>query len=1190
MKHFALTIILSLCFVLTASAQGFFNLTADEVRIDSLLPCFTHQMDVGTSYADSIYEVSIDYPEFIDMSASDVTLYQRITTDTLPSLPVVDQYIAVERKRGKLCLSFVPLVFRDGKYQKLVSFKLSVKARPAIMAVRAMRRVAVTPTNRYATHSVLNNGKWAKISIPETGFYQLTNDLIQQAGFSNISKVKIYGYGGALQPEKLTEDYLSSTDDLKEVPTCNFGGHRVFFGVGPVNWATASTQQRTRNNYSTAGYYFLTESDGDPLTVDEQTFRSTYYPHPNDYHSMYEPEEFAWYHGGRNLYAKSPLSTGDRSYTFTSPSTQGKLSVAMSYDGYCEAAVLLNGTQIGTLTVDESTVKKGVSYFGNETTYSTMAAYTWSFDLSSLIVGNNTVVLRQTKGTNINMRLDHITLTFDTPKSLPDLSSAAVPSYVGAIANQDHHADEAANLIIIIPASRKLQAQAERLKLLHEQQDGMSVRIVAADELYNEFSSGTPDANAYRRYLKMLYDRAEDEAAMPRHLLLLGDCAYDNRMVSGEWSTTKPEDFLLCYESENSFSHVYCFVAEDYFGLLDDGEELEDSSRPSTDSYRYCGMPDVGIGRIPARTENEAKIVVDKTISYRKNEYAGAWQNLLCFMGDDGDNNLHMRFAETLVDTVKKHYTGFNIRKVYWDTFTRVTTSTGKSYPEVTRLLKQQMRDGALMMNYTGHGSATIMSHEQVLSRSDFAENQTKRLPLWITASCDIMPFDTQVENFGETALFNKNGGAIAFFGTTRTVFTDRNLNINLAFTRNVLSTDAAGNRITLGDAVRLTKNEMVTSARGDKTINKMNYALLGDPALPLAIPTLKAHIDSINNCAVSDGVQQLSAGSRVTVSGYIEGQSDFNGVVTITVNDVEQTIVCRQNDSETAMTFVSRPDPIYNGSDSIRNGRFNFTFAVPRDISYSSNSGEFLIYAIDNEKTRIAHGQQEGFTLNGTGYTESDGTGPSIFCYLNNRSFSNGDVVNATPYFYAEISDKDGINAAGSGIGHDMELIVDGDLSRTYSLNNYFQYDFGDYRSGTLGFSLPELTAGQHKLLLRVWDVLNNSSTAELSFVVDPEQEPTLLNVVCTRNPATTITKFLITHNRAGSQMDVTLQIMDTSGRLLWQRSESGVNTDETYSVEWDLTTSSGSRLRPGLYLYRVLVSSNGSSEASLAQKLIVK
>jgi hypothetical protein len=197
---------------------------------------------------------------------------------------------------------------------------------------------------------------------------------------------------------------------------------------------------------------------------------------------------------------------------------------------------------------------------------------------------------------------------------------------------------------------------------------------------------------------------------------------------------------------------------------------------------------------------------------------------------------------------------------------------------------------------------------------------------------------------------------------------------------------------------------------------------------------------------------------------------------------------------------------------------------------------------------------------------------------------------VNATPYFYAEISDKDGINAAGSGIGHDMELIVDGDLSRTYSLNNYFQYDFGDYRSGTLGFSLPELTAGQHKLLLRVWDVLNNSSTAELSFVVDPEQEPTLLNVVCTRNPATTITKFLITHNRAGSQMDVTLQIMDTSGRLLWQRSESGVNTDETYSVEWDLTTSSGSRLRPGLYLYRVLVSSNGSSEASLAQKLIVK
>jgi hypothetical protein len=220
---------------------------------------------------------------------------------------------------------------------------------------------------------------------------------------------------------------------------------------------------------------------------------------------------------------------------------------------------------------------------------------------------------------------------------------------------------------------------------------------------------------------------------------------------------------------------------------------------------------------------------------------------------------------------------------------------------------------------------------------------------------------------------------------------------------------------------------------------------------------------------------------------------------------------------------------------------------------------------------------------------TSSDGVGPSIYCYLNSEHFNNGDVVNHTPFFYAELSDKDGINAAGSGIGHNLELVVDGDMMRTYDLSDHFVYDFGDYRSGSVGYRLPELSAGQHRLLFRAWDVLNNSSTAELAFYVDPQQQPALASVVCTRNPARTSTSFLITHDRAGSELDVTLEIFDTSGRKLWEKTESGTAADRTYTVEWDLTTGSGSRLRTGVYLYRVLVSSNGSSEASAAQKLII-
>ena len=70
---------------------------------------------------------------------------------------------------------------------------------------------------------------------------------------------------------------------------------------------------------------------------------------------------------------------------------------------------------------------------------------------------------------------------------------------------------------------------------------------------------------------------------------------------------------------------------------------------------------------------------------------------------------------------------------------------------------------------------------------------------------------------------------------------------------------------------------------------------------------------------------------------------------------------------------------------------------------------------------------------------------------------------------------------------------------------------------------------------------------------------------------------------------MDVELEIFDTSGRLLWKHAETGISTDNAYTLDWDLTGSSGQRLRTGVYLYRVLIGSDGSSKASKAEKLII-
>ena len=1177
-RKIGLLSVLLLCCHLGVKAQEFIDLTADEVRIDSLLPVYTWQKSLGRNYADSTYTVSIEYPEFEEMTKAEIARYQQISGAPLGELPEITQSIGVSRKQGVLDVTFVPLVFRDGKYQKLVSFKLKVQSK-AIN--RSLRRAG--EGQRYAEHSVLREGSWAKISIPESGIYHLSDAVIKKAGFANPSKVKIYGYGGALQPEHLTGDYLAATDDLQEVPTVTIGGRRLFYGVGSVTWASKDALARTRNPYSNVGCYLLTESDGEPLTVDSAAFANAYYPSNNDYHSLYEVDDFAWYHGGRNLYDKTLYKIGTpQTYTLKSNGTQGTLTVVLSYDGDFTGSVAVNDSVVGQLNV---TVALDA--------YTEAAGRTWTYRLDNLKQGDNTVTITQTKGKNL--RLDYLALTCDTPAPMPSLSTTAFaePSFVYRLMNQDHHADSAVDMVIIVPTSLKWLSQAERIKKLHEERDGLSVRIIPADELYHEFSSGTPDATAYRRYMKMLYDRAKTDEEMPRYLLLFGDGAYDNRMLSSDWSSCNPDDFLLCFESENSFSHVYCYVSDDFYALLDDGEQIEEG----TGNKSYLGKPDVAVGRFSARTLEEAKVLVDKTISYANNEFAGAWQNTICMMGDDGNNNSHMATADRVANLVENTYPGYNVQKIYWDAYQRTTSSTGVSYPDVTRLIKQQMADGALVMNYSGHGAAYTLSHEMVLKLPDFEEATSLCLPLWLTASCDIMPFDGQEDNIGETAMNNQRGGAIAFFGTTRTVYANYNEQMNLAFMKHVLGSDEQGRPMPIGEAVRRAKCDLVSQGK-DTSPNKLQYTLLGDPALALATPQMGITIDRIGGQAVTEGESiRLLAGSVVEVSGHItSGQAtadQFTGVITATIRDAEETITCRLNNTtsegaDTAFVYQDRTKTLYHGSDSVRNGQFTFTFAVPKDISYAEGSGLMTLYAVNSSKSSEAHGVCDRFILNGSSSEASDSIGPSIYCYLNSSSFTNGGRVNATPYFVAELYDDSGINASGSSIGHDLELVIDGDMQKTYNLNNYFTYDFGDYRSGQVGFSIPELEEGKHKLLFRAWDVQNNSSTTELTFEV-VKGEPGSITIDCKRNPSSNLATFVITHDRAGTQLDVQLDLYDTSGRQLWRHRESGVSSGNVYTMDWDLSISGGRPLMTGVYIYRITVSSDGGREVSQAKKMII-
>lgn len=1235
--------------LLWAQANGFTQLDWNVLRIDSLLPVYTEVVPLPSDYQLYDYEVQLEYPQYAPLSAAEVQVVQR-SDSTLREVPVVYSSVGVQRRQGLLEYHFVPLVCRGNAYYRLTSCKISLHRTLKPVSPRRVAAVASSSSSRYASSSVLSTGRWVKISVPSDGVYQLTRSALSSMGFTRPDNVRLYGYGGHVQNEVIDAD--NDFDDLEEVPLYKTSAGWLFYANGLVRWtppSTAVSGARHRTNpYARAAYYFLTEADSpgtfptEPSSTRSVVRTVTAVPA----YALHEKDEFAWYTGGRHLFESYNYINGN-SQTYTLPTVDAVAeegaTLVVSFTASNDVPIKVTPTVNG-IAQSAFTVKANADYWMAMST-------TQTYRLATLNSGSAGTVVKLTTTAGYNGRLDYIELAYTrrlalTESYMPfsyastgtsrfsltasenrrpsvwrlgrrgepaveiqgtrsgstysvvvddptaryvalDLNAAyPSPTVVGVVANQDLHSiTEIPDMVIIVPASGALVAQARRLAQAHEDLDGMKVLVVRADQIYNEFSSGTPDATAYRRFLKMLYDRAVTVDEAPRYLLLFGDAAWDNRMLSSAWRNTRPEDFLLCYESDDSFSETYCYVMEDYFGLLDDGE----GSRLTGDKV------DIGVGRFPVRSEEEARILVDKTLDYMAGAHAGLWKNIVCILGDDGDKNEHLRMANEVAGVVERYNPELEVRKVMWDAYPRVSGITGSTYPVVKQKIYQQMDEGALMMNYTGHGITYCLSAEQVLRIEDFDAFSSLRMPLWVTAACDVMPFDTQTANIGETAVLNAKGAAVAFYGTARTVYANYNLDMNKNFCRYVFGTDAAGQRHRLGDAVRLAKNNVVS------VTNKLHYALLGDPALIIGAPVNRVVLDSINGQAL-DGQSELpllKAGSLVRFSGHVAdgaGQpvDGFTGVLSARLFDSESTVTCLNQAattaSDTAFVFRSRDKVLFSGNDSIRNGRFSFRFAMPVDISYSNEGGRVVFYAVSDDKQYEANGYNEQFRIGGSSdELAGDTEGPAIMAYLNREDFVYGGPVNTTPYFVAFLEDESGVNTTGNGVGHNLELCIDDNPSTTYDLNEYYLNEFGDFRRGSVAFSIPALPAGEHTLRFRAWDVLNNYSTVQLAFRVDPTLRPRLASLTVTNNPAREQTTFLFNYDRPGSTCTFRIEVFDLSGRLLWEHTEQGASAGTTYAIPWNLTTGAGVPLQTGVYLYRAGLSCDGSKESTETQKLVI-
>ncbi len=1149
-------------------------------------------------------------------------------------LPAELQYkISYLNSDGKMVawIEMVPLIYSEGVIQKLASFDIQFFD---------LKSASLLKAKTWKSGSVLASGKWVKIRTQKPGIYKIPYSQLQSWGFSDPSKVTLYGNGGYMLPKMNDDEY---PDDLLQNSTwagkdkdnndCLF-----FYSTGTVKWEYNQGDglfHHRQNDYSDYACYYLGDQgqiqsvqslpDETSAVTDEVNTFSNYLLHEDELENLIK--------SGRRWFGDKFASGQTKKYSFSFENLNQNypLSIYVAGAGKSSAiskfSVAWNNSVKGDLSfqpVDTGDALALYAYPANSVfninnpvagsevkiTYSASngSSYGWLDYIemnatSDLVVGESGLVFRDKESFGVgkvarfnlssagsNLQVWDVT-DYTKPVVIPAIQNGSniqfivktetlrefvafypggefpVPEKVSDIENQDLHQATVPEFIII--SHPNFLSSANELADYHREHDQMTVSVVTPAQIYNEFSSGMPDVSGIRNYLRMCYNKTNAGGGALKYVLLFGDGSYDNKNVLGDGV-----NFIPTYQSENSLLPTSSFVTDDFYALLDPGEG------------EYQGLIDLGIGRIPVKTTTEAQTVVQKIKNYSSTSSLGDWRNVISFIGDDEDTNAHMQQAESLADDVNEMSPAYFTDKIYFDAFQEQSTPGGDSYPDVNAAINKRVKNGALILNYTGHANELALAHEKVLSVTDIDNwSNYNKLPIFVTATCEFSRFDDAENSGGEHILFNPNGGGIGLFSTTRVVYSSPNFVLNSELYKHIFSQDENGENLRMGEVLKRTKNGINTG------INKRNFTLLADPAISLSFPKYQVVTETINGKPVGQVTETIGALSTVTVTGKITDHqgvllSDFDGEIIPIVYDKQDTVETLGNGGENPFTYKVQNNIVYKGIATVTAGEFEFTFIVPKDISYAVASGKIIYYANNGEVD--ANGYTTDFKIGGfSGNNINDAVGPDITLYLNDPGFHSGDEVGKNSILHAIINDNTGINTVGTGIGHDITAVIDGDYSNVIVLNDYYLSDRDSYTSGSVIFPLSGLSVGEHTLKIKVWDVLNNSSEKEISFRISDKLE--IESIWCYPNPVTDHTNFKFSHNRPDETFQTRVEIFDTTGSLIDVISQRlGSAGNESLPILWQVSQSQV-LVRSGVYLYRVIIDSDDGASTSKTGRMII-
>lgn len=1100
------------------------------------------------------------------------------------------------------------------------------------------------PVEAYAGNSVLAQGKWVKISVSETGMYLLSTADLRRWGFNDPSRVRVYGYGGQRISDHLTAaNYI---DDLPQVQTATTARGIVFYGVGPETWSVDSRSgrhTRTLNPFSTKGYYYLTDSDvalreipsetggltDTPATtvtaaiVHEQDLispnRSGHYAVGEDFRFT-QSRDFRFNLPGRvegtdvwmqcSFLANTPSATSKLTFTAngtTLPSASSdNIRPNSSSDACGDTCVTSKSFSISGTTLNLNLRYSVAGVVKDAYLDYIFINYTRSLDMDAALSGfatsdrcftiagasAQTTVWDVTDPLNLNavqpVTAENGATVSATRSGLRryiawnDNSAFKTPVNEGTVKNQDIHSEPVPDMVIVTTSA--LRTEAERIAELHRNSsDSLNVYVVEQSLVYNEFGSGCGDVNAIRRMLKMFYDRGNaGDSHRLKYLLMMGRGTFDHRHLTTQGKNQRYEP-LPIWQTNTGHNVSTSYCSDDILAMLADDSGLNFGA----------DKLDIAVGRISARTADEARVFVDRLIKYCNNPVAGEWRNHVMLLADDQDSGTHMNQTETMFKNMQSYDSGRGMMytKVYIDEF----EFSNSMYAGARDKMYRTLDNGVAWWNYIGHGGSTTLTADKQFETSDLYSLYLRHAPVFYAATCTFGRWD-DVEQCGIEALtLEESGGAVAAISATRPVYISLNGVLSASLGLEAFARDENGRFRTVGEIINRAKNAMTND-----DLNKRRYVLLGDPAMRLMVPENHAVLESIDGVEVTEENQvTVSALQRPVFRGSIydtNGQkmTSFNGTVSLTLYDAEYSSTTRgrgtEKDPGAQVTFEQQGNRLYAGSGIVTGGEFAVTVPMPAEVSDNFRPAALNMYA-RAESGEEASGMNRDFYVYGFDDTaEADTVPPTIdHIYINHETFNNGDAVNSTPTLIVSVSDNVGINLSNSGVGHQMAVSVDGKLSYNNVAAYYTPAEDGSI-GGSVMFPLGTLSNGHHELTFKVWDTSSNSSAAVIEFNVVEGQAPKIFDAYSDANPASIEANFYVSHNRPDAMLAVTVDILDLDGRLLWSEYNKG-RADKFLSspIHWNLCNSAGHRVPRGIYLYRVTVATDGCETSTLTKRIAV-